>query len=373
MRVQWGGEQNAECGKMKDYIKNIRKLIGHERLMIVGASVIICKNGKLLLQKRKDNGCWGYHGGCVELGETVEEAAKRELLEETGLVANSLELLGVFSGKELFYTYPHGDKVANTDVVFLCEDYTGEIITQTNETTALQWFELDKLPGNLSPPIQLPLTQCIDMLKTRYQNITQLIDEKNETMKKTEGEQQIIKLATKRLIVRDPQPTDIDAWHSLLSDPLTMYYLQDISTRTIEESKQNLEIAISEAQCQNRTKYFFAIEEKETGAFVGTVGYTVIETTPVGKIVGLGYFILPEYHGKGYMTEALTEVIRFAFEENDVFKINTGCLSENRASERVMQKCNMVKEAEFKSHIWHVGRMKDRVEYRLLRDEWQVK
>ena len=95
-----------------------------------------------------------------------------------------------------------------------------------------------------------------------------------------------------------------------------------------------------------------------------------METTPLGELVELGYFILPEYYGQGYMTEAVNEIIRFAFEENEVYRIKTSCLKENRASERVMQKCGLVKEAEYMSCTWHDGRMKDRVAYRLLRDEW---
>ena len=70
---------------MTEYVKFMRQYIGHERLLIVGASVFIHKDSKLLLQKRKDNDCWAEHGGCCELGETVEETAKRELFEETGL------------------------------------------------------------------------------------------------------------------------------------------------------------------------------------------------------------------------------------------------------------------------------------------------
>jgi len=183
----------------------------------------------------------------------------------------------------------------------------------------------------------------------------------------------MIRLTTERLIIRDPLLTDIDGWHRLLADSETMYFLDDIFTKTLEESKQNLNVAVEESEKQNRKKYFFAIEIKDTGAFVGTVGYTVINTTPVGKMVGAGYFILPEYHGKGYMTEAFMEVIRFAFENNDVFRINTGCLTENHASERVMQKCGLIKEAEYKAYTWHDGQIKDRVEYRLLRDEWRIK
>ena len=152
---------------MTDYIKSMRKYIGHERLMIIGGSVIVHKDGKILLQLRKDNGCWGYPGGCVELGEAVEDAAKRELLEETGLTANSLELMGIFSGKELFYTYPNGDMVANNDVVYLCEDFSGKIITKTNETTDLRWFEIDNLPDNISPPVKKPLAICLEILENR--------------------------------------------------------------------------------------------------------------------------------------------------------------------------------------------------------------
>jgi len=155
---------------MIEYIKNIRKLIGHERLLVAGASVIVYKDGKLLLQKRKDNECWGYHGGCIELGETVGETAKRELFEETGLTANKLELLGVFSGEELFYTYPNGDMVSIVDIVYLCEDYSGEITSETNETTDLQWFPFDELPENISPPVKPVLFQCVETLKERVKN-----------------------------------------------------------------------------------------------------------------------------------------------------------------------------------------------------------
>jgi 8-oxo-dGTP pyrophosphatase MutT (NUDIX family) len=101
---------------MADYIRNLRKLVGHIPLMQVGASVILVNElGEILLQKRADNGCWGYHGGSVDLDESVETAAVRELFEETGLTAISLELFGVFSGNGMNYVYPNGDIVSNVD------------------------------------------------------------------------------------------------------------------------------------------------------------------------------------------------------------------------------------------------------------------
>lgn len=53
-----------------------------KKFQLCGASVILYKDNKVLLQQIKDNKCWGYHGGAVEMGEKVEDATKRELLEE---------------------------------------------------------------------------------------------------------------------------------------------------------------------------------------------------------------------------------------------------------------------------------------------------
>ena len=103
---------------MSSYIMDLRKIVGHRPLLQVGASVIVeDAQGRILLQLRKDNHLWGYAGGSVELDEVVEEAAKRELKEETGLTALNLELFGIFSGKDTHYVYPNGDEVSNVDIV----------------------------------------------------------------------------------------------------------------------------------------------------------------------------------------------------------------------------------------------------------------
>ena len=143
---------------MSGYIMDLRKIVGHRPLLQVGASVILeDKQGRVLLQKRTDNHCWGYPGGSTELDERVEDAAARELFEETGLTANHLELFGVFSGKELHYVYPNGDEVSNVDIVFLCRDYSGSLRLDAEDSEDLCFFEAGQLPVNLSPPIVLPL------------------------------------------------------------------------------------------------------------------------------------------------------------------------------------------------------------------------
>lgn len=142
---------------MADYILDLRKTVGHRCLLQVGASVIVeDRQGRILLERRTDNGLWGYPGGGTELDERVEDAAKRELLEETGLTANSMALFGVFSGPETHYVYPNGDEVSNVDVVFLCRNWTGTIRPQEEEVSEIRFFSAADMPPveQLSPPIR---------------------------------------------------------------------------------------------------------------------------------------------------------------------------------------------------------------------------
>lgn len=134
------------------YVERLRKKIGHDEYIGVGAGIFIYKDRNVLLQKRKDNGCWSIHSGGLEIGETVEEAAKRELLEETGLTANTLCLLGVFSGEDMRYTYPNGDKVSIVQIVYTCNDFSGNVTHEQEEVSELKWFDIDEIPNNISPP-----------------------------------------------------------------------------------------------------------------------------------------------------------------------------------------------------------------------------
>ena len=152
---------------MNGYIETIRRKIGHDRLLICGADVIVHRDGQVLLQCRSDDGTWADHGGCVEIGERVEDAARREMLEETGLTAGTLQLLGVFSGPEYLHTYPNGDQAYFVITVFLCEEFSGTPQFQTNETTDLRWFPLDALPDNLARGMHQPLEACRKVLAAR--------------------------------------------------------------------------------------------------------------------------------------------------------------------------------------------------------------
>ena len=102
---------------------------------------------ELLLNLRSDTNTWGIPGGSMELYETIEETAVRELKEEAGISADKLELVTVLSGKEYYFEYPNGDKMCTVIVLFKVLNYTGEVKVSDNESKKLEFFSLNNLPN----------------------------------------------------------------------------------------------------------------------------------------------------------------------------------------------------------------------------------
>ena len=137
-----------------DYILQLRKYIGHRPILMVGAAILVLdEQNRLLMMRRSDIGCWGIPGGATEPGEVVEEAAKREKVEEVNLQVGEMSLFGVFSGTELYFKYPNGDEVYNVTIVYQSHDWHGEI-KLNGEHTEWNWYPVNKIPEDLSPPIR---------------------------------------------------------------------------------------------------------------------------------------------------------------------------------------------------------------------------
>lgn len=146
-----------------EYINGLRKHVGNQPLLMVGSTVLVMDvQNRLLMIKRSDNGSWGVPGGAMELGETTEETARRELFEETGLEVGELTLFGVFSGKELYYRYPSGEEVYNVSIVYLAHDVHGNIKFIDGEHYDFQYFNIIQLPENVSPPIKPILRKLLE-------------------------------------------------------------------------------------------------------------------------------------------------------------------------------------------------------------------
>ncbi len=130
---------------MPDYIKYIRKKVGHEAIILVFAGAVVSNElGQILLHKRLDTGTWSLPGGAMEMGETAAEAAIREVKEETGLDIKIDELIGVYSNK--YTELPNKDKYYGVGISFVASVVGGEIVQESDESSEVKFFDPDKIP-----------------------------------------------------------------------------------------------------------------------------------------------------------------------------------------------------------------------------------
>ena len=144
------------------YIENLRAAVGNQPLILVGVAVaVLNKTGEILLQKRMD-GLWGVPGGFIELGESTEEAGRREVLEETGIEIGKLDLVGVFSGKQHFVKLPNGDEFYPVTIAYISEEIKGGVLkADGQETTEAKFFKANELPEALNPMIKNLIQQYL--------------------------------------------------------------------------------------------------------------------------------------------------------------------------------------------------------------------
>lgn len=139
-----------ELGIVVEYIKEIRGLIGNRPLILIGSTTIVMNEKKeILFQHLSDTKEWGLPGGAMEIGESLEQTAERELFEETGLKAKSFKFIDVLSGSNFYYKYPNGDEVFNVISVYLAEGTSGELAMNDGESLDLKYFSINELPSKI--------------------------------------------------------------------------------------------------------------------------------------------------------------------------------------------------------------------------------
>lgn len=129
------------------YIPYIRGLVGQQKILLTFVSVVLRDEaGRVLLQRRGDYDTWGLPGGCLEMGETLEACARRELAEETGLTAGPLSLVGVYSEPAFEYTYPNGDQAQQYTICLQGQAAGGRLHSDGIETLDLRFSDPVELP-----------------------------------------------------------------------------------------------------------------------------------------------------------------------------------------------------------------------------------
>lgn len=142
----------ADVSSEKNYVQSIRQFVGNQRMFVPGVrAVIVNTEGKILLQKRGDLDIWGIPGGSMELDETVLEALKREIWEETGITIIDAEPMGIYCGPIHRITYPNGDQINCFGLAFIVRKWEGEPVADGDESKELRFFSQDEIPASMLP------------------------------------------------------------------------------------------------------------------------------------------------------------------------------------------------------------------------------
>ena len=131
----------------ESYSGQLRKLVGSRMLLTPGVRGLIRdEQGRVLFIRRRDNGRWGMPAGGIELRETVFEALRREVKEETGLDVVSATLVAVYSGEAVIFTSAYGNDYQGLVFAFRIDEWSGDLVRETDESTDAQFLDESEHP-----------------------------------------------------------------------------------------------------------------------------------------------------------------------------------------------------------------------------------
>lgn len=166
-------------------------------------------------------------------------------------------------------------------------------------------------------------------------------------------------LETERLVLRRTVLHDVNELFALRSDPSVMKYIPRPLAVTPEEAAEHIRMTDEKMGCNELINW--AISLKGQPQMIGTIGYYHIK--PQHFRAEIGYMLLPEFQGNGYITEAVTKVLDYGFRSMKLHSVEAVIDPENEASAGVLLKCGFVKEAHFKENEFYNGSFLDSAVY----------
>jgi RimJ/RimL family protein N-acetyltransferase len=171
--------------------------------------------------------------------------------------------------------------------------------------------------------------------------------------------------ATRRLIARRLDVNDLNAFVAMRNDPEVARYQ---SWESFSESEGHQFLSDMSGQQLGEPGWFqFALEDRVTASFVGDCALNI--QADDRRLAQIGYSVARPFWSCGYATEAVTELVDFAFRSFSLQRISASADPRNKASCRVLEKAGFRKEAHFRQNIWFKGSWADDVTYAILRSD----
>lgn len=170
-------------------------------------------------------------------------------------------------------------------------------------------------------------------------------------------------LKSERLRFRKLTNEDAPAILELRSNPETMKFIPRPLLLDIEGALAHIKM-INDKIDEN-LDINWAVTEKNSDKCIGIIGF--FRTQPEHFRTELGYMILPQHKGKGYVTEGVNTLLDFAFNQLNFHSIEATIDSRHVSSERVLIKNGFTKEAHFKENFFYNNEFTDTVIYSLLK------
>lgn len=115
-------------------------------LMPAASVVVVDEAGRILLQRRVDNGMWALPGGGMRIGESLPACAVRETREETGYEVELVGIVGTYTNPGHVFAYDDGEVRQEFSICFLARPVGGALAV-SEESTDVRWFEPSEVDG----------------------------------------------------------------------------------------------------------------------------------------------------------------------------------------------------------------------------------
>jgi ADP-ribose pyrophosphatase YjhB (NUDIX family) len=130
------------------YMGKLRKVVGTQKLIVnTVRAILLDDEGRALFIKRRGDNKWGMPAGVMELDESVFDAMKREVKEETELDVLQATLIAIYSSPTTqTFTDRWGNEHHVIEYLFRVDEWAGTLVKETDESVDAEFYSLDNLP-----------------------------------------------------------------------------------------------------------------------------------------------------------------------------------------------------------------------------------